>query len=635
MDFFAHQARARRNTARLVALFAVAVLVIIIAINGVVALVVPPGITSVAWVSIATGLPIVLASWWRIRQLRGGGGQIARQAGAAFVPADTADPLLRRYRNVAEEMAIAAGIPVPQLYVLDNEPGINAFAAGYSAADAAVVVTRGALERLNRDELQGVVAHEYAHVLNGDMRLNIQLMGWLYGILVVSLLGRWVLQQLPGMVSWRSRNWLPMVLLLMLAGLLAMAIGSLGVLCGRLIKAAVSREREWLADASAVQFTRQHRGLSGALKKIGALADGSQLKDRAAAEDVSHMLFGEGFAWSRWFATHPPLVQRIARLEPGFSGVQLNVLRRRWRDAAPVGLEEDRVMGLATSTPQPAATPVPVATPAQVSAQVGSPGSDDQQQARRLHAGLPSALTQAARDRGMAPALVLALVLDRRLPVARHQQQAISEVLGDTVAAMALQLWPAAQLLDDGQRLPLASLTFPALRSLPRPQLRQLQQAIDGLIHRDGQLVLFDYCLAQLMQRQVVQALDPAAHASFGRRRLGQVRQELATLLAVLAWQGHAGDEPAAQRAYLAGQAQLPSAVALPWSRPTGGVWLLDRIWDGLDALDPLAKQQVVEAVTATVLCDGRVAVAEAELLRLVCGVLHCPLPVHLEGLPG
>ena len=233
--------------------------------------------------------------------------------GGVPIASDTTDFNLRRLRNVVEEIAIASGVPVPKIYVLEHEAAINAFAAGYSPSDAVIAVTRGALDRLNRDELQGVIAHEFSHVLNGDMRLNIRLMGVLFGILMIGLIGRKILEH--GRFGGRNKG----AGAILVAALVAMIVGYVGLFFGRMIKAGVSRQRERLADASAVQFTRQTTGLAGALKKIGGLDEGSRLNERSNAEEVSHMLFGDGVGFRGLFATHPPLVERIQELEPQFT----------------------------------------------------------------------------------------------------------------------------------------------------------------------------------------------------------------------------------------------------------------------------------------------------------------------------
>ena len=337
MNFFEHQEAARKKTSLLVFYFVLAVAAIVAAVYlAVLAAFLfaekdrPGGLdVSLLWqpelfllVAVATLALVGGGSVYRIAALSGGGHTVAELLDGRPIDPNTTDPDERRVLNVVEEMAIASGTPVPPVYLLEDEEGINAFAAGYTPSDAVIGVTRGCVQSLTRDELQGVIAHEFSHILNGDMRLNIRLMGVLYGILMISITG-WFLFRITGGGSSRrddgdkkeGNNPLPLL------GLALYVIGYVGVFFARLIKAAVSRQREYLADASAVQFTRNPPGIAGALKKIGASADGSRVRD-AEAEEVSHMFFGEalGLAASNLMATHPPLADRIRRIDPSFDG---------------------------------------------------------------------------------------------------------------------------------------------------------------------------------------------------------------------------------------------------------------------------------------------------------------------------
>src|SRR5687768_5084193 len=342
MDFFARQSATRRQSRWMVFLFIIAVIAIVIAIDLVV-------VTSVAVLSLEDGgllasedlsltrYPIAvvvstivvlgtigISSLVRTVTLAAGGGKVAEQLGGTRVSADTTDPLRRRLRNVVEEMAIASGVPVPQVYVLDREAGINAFAAGYSPANAAIAVTRGALVNLDRDELQGVIAHEFSHVLNGDMRLSTRMIGLLFGLTVIAMVARTILRFAPRGGGGRKGG--GGILVIFLAAIVVLALGWIGLFFGRLIQAAVSRHRESLADASAVQFTRDPQGLRNALVKIGALGAGSRFAD-ADAEEVAHLLFAEGIR--RVFATHPPLVERIREIDPRFQPAEFDAVRKR------------------------------------------------------------------------------------------------------------------------------------------------------------------------------------------------------------------------------------------------------------------------------------------------------------------
>jgi Zn-dependent protease with chaperone function len=636
MNFFERQAAARRHASRLVLLFALAVLGIVLAVDLAALLAVgvfgdgDPGTATgvLVFFTLATLAVISLGSLYRIASLRDGGDAIALQLGATPVPEHTTDFNLRRLRNVVEEIAIASGVPVPRLYVLERESAINAFAAGYSPADAVVAVTRGALDRLNRDELQGVIAHEFSHILNGDMRLNIRLIGVLFGILMISLIGRKILEH--GRLADDSKG----ALAVFAAAAVAMLVGAVGLFFGRLIKAGVSRSRERLADASAVQFTRQASGLAGALKKIGGVGEGSRLAHRDDAEEVSHMLFGDGIGLSSWFATHPPLVERIQALEPGFRADQLDQLRLAWHAHPPNGLDEDARLGLAgpsaTPPPLPPATQRQAVAPAQVTQQVAHPGLDDYRRADTIAAQMPEGVRTLAAQRDAVIPLVLALLFDERSDVAQRQSAEISARLGKHASLEVRRLHQEhISTLHPMLRLPLAALAFPVLRLRPRPDLDLLLDAANAMVYADTQVSLFEYCLARLLTVQVRESLDPARYARFGRTRLDGVRGEVATLLAVVAQYGH-GEPESARRAYLAGMQRVLPRENAGYVPRDNGVLALDDVWAPLDALEPLAKQLLVEAVTAAVSHDGRMDVAEAELLRTICGVLHCPLPPML-----
>ena len=635
MNFFEQQAAARRMSIRLIVLFGLAVAGIVAAVDFAAWVAYggnvdkQPGEVGALLVfsSFATLAIIGLGSLYRIASLRGGGEPVALQFGGVPVPEDTTDFNLRRLRNVVEEIAIASGVPVPKIYVLEHESAINAFAAGYSPSDAVVAVTRGALDRLNRDELQGVIAHEFSHILNGDMRLNIRLIGVLFGILMLGLIGRKVLQ-----FGGRSRD-SKGTAAIMIAALIAMIVGYIGLFFGRMIKAGVSRTRESLADASAVQFTRQTQGLAGALKKIAGLEAGSKLNDRADAEEASHMLFGDGIGFSGLFATHPPLLQRIQALEPQFRADQLDALQRRWLASPPSGIEEDARLGLDSG--RAGTLPTDGAhfdvTPPMVVAQVAQPAPDDYRRADAIVSAIPDALRALAAQRESVMSLVLALLLDDAPAIAARQHAEIAARLGAPVAtdAEALHVGALAHL-HPMLRLPLAALAFPVLRLRPRPQLDVFMDTVDAVVHADDKVSLFEYCLGRLLQTQLRESLDPSRYARQGRRKLSAMRSEISALLCVVAQAGSDSAEDA-RRAYIAGIQRILPSDYLPYLARADVASALDPVWEPLDALDPLAKQALIESITAAISLDNQVTVAESELLRTICAVLHCPLPPMLE----
>ncbi|MCZ7419754.1 M48 family metallopeptidase [Verrucosispora sp. WMMA2121] len=668
MNFFERQRQVRRLSTRLVLLFVLAVVGIVVVVN-VAALVAFNATTAdpgqlagfIAMVTVATLAAIGLAALVRTLALRGGGGKVARELGGVPVPANTTDPELRRLRNVVEEMALASGVPVPEVYVLPEETAINAFAAGWTPSDAAVAVTRGALQRLNRDELQGVIAHEFSHVVNGDMRLNIRLMGLLFGILFLTVIGRGLAR--AGVIGGgrsRGNNSGGSAAPLALVGLALLVAGYVGVLAGRLIQASVSRQREYLADASAVQYTRQTRGIAGALKKIGGLSDGSELKS-PKRDEVGHMLFGEA-ARTSWFATHPPLTDRIKALEPSFDPAELQQLSRRWAAAPPSGRQEDVALGLApagapdrpdtAARPDTADRPVeagrarparprsPVGggrirvAPGEVLDRVAAPTATAYTHAAAILDRIPDPLLDRARDRQAAVPLLLGLLLSAEPEVRQHQYAAVAQRHGQHLADAALRAADDLVELPAELRLPLAELAFPALRDRPDPEVESLLAAVFTLIQADGAINVTEYCLSRLLLAELEESLRPDSRWRTDRRKLTDARSAAAALLAILAQVGHP-DRGEAERAYRAGVGSLLPGTNLPYAPPENGVLALETAWPVLDGLRPGDKERLVAATVAVISHDGMMTVPEIELLRTICGLLHCPLPPMVGDVTG
>ncbi len=648
MNFFAHQDQARRQTRRMLWLFAFSVAAIVAAIDFVLVVALDIGNASHAndgasWgalfvVSAFVVMVIGLGSLYRTASLRGGGGVVARELGAVPVPSDTGNFTYRRLRNVVEELAIAAGVPVPEIYVLEDEAGINAFASGYAPTDAAVTVTRGALDKLTREELQGVIGHEFSHILNGDMRLNIRLIGIVFGILVVATIGRKIAEI---SARGRSRDSGGIVFV----GIALLAVGYIGVVFARIIKASISRQREFLADASAVQFTRQTEGIAGALKKLGGLAEGSRLASRDT-EEVAHMLFGDGVGYSALFATHPPLGARILRLDPAFRAAEFQAIAAAWSqpnrvvegesDRADISISGFAPAVAAATMRQAPASVLPSAdadvhlSPHAVVHQVGNPGNDDRVGARQINTTMPDRLREAARQPEQAMALIFALLLNDETDIRASQLDLLRTHYDAGTCAVAGDLATHVAELHPMQRLPLAALAFPALRRRPRTQLVAFMAVLQQLIDADGRVTLDEYCLARLIGLQVMDSLNPAATQVIGRTKLPDVVAELGDVLAIVAKYGH-DDAVAAQRAYVLGLQEVLPDVPARYAPPGEWAAALDRALPKLDLLAPAGKELVVRALTRAISADGVVSVTEAELLRTICAALHCPLPPLLQ----
>jgi Zn-dependent protease with chaperone function len=633
MNFFARQDQARRASRRLVLLFGLAVLAVVAAVDFVVFMLMRQGEARtlgyappladwlamhprmVVGTTLAVLAIIAVASFYKTMVLGGGGAVVARSLGGVRISADTTDPLQRRLLNVVEEMAIASGVPMPEVYLLEQESGINAFAAGHNTSNAAIGVTRGALTALNRSELQGVIAHEFSHILNGDMRLNVRLMGLLFGLLMIALIGRTVLRGATRVRGDRKGG----VMIVVLIALAVLVIGYVGLFFGRLIQAAVSRSRESLADASAVQFTRDPGGLRGALVKIGASSAGSRVGN-PEVEEVAHMLFAPGM--NRLFATHPTLVDRLKAIDPRFDPKEIDGARARMTAQAAAVEVEPR--SAAKVGGRSSVIDLPAAAPAMVAGLVGNPGAAHMQLAREIRESLPETIVTAGRHPQSARALLLALALDSNPEIRARQKQAIALRLTSEVAAVTGALEPHVDALEPEQRIPALMRGFPALRQLTREERVQVLACLNGMLPRDGNVALHAYVLRKLAQMHMRDDLNPGARAS--RLTLQAVQKDAQVLFSVLAQHGHS-DATGARRAYEVGMHHL-----FPRERPAYGLtgpWAaaLDGALSRLDQLAPIAKEQLVEAMVATVTHDQQLTLGEAELLRAVCASLHCPLP--------
>ena len=641
MDFFEQQDRARRRSRWLIVLFLVAVAGIASGVTIVIALLAHAlgsdgssiAMPDITWLSTNRDLLLVcalgtitiigLASWFRLIQLRQGGGTVASSLGGTIVLSEDADPLRRRLYNVVEEIAIAASIPVPSVYVLEGESAINAFAAGHTTSDAAVAVTRGALEQLSRDELQGVIGHEFSHILNGDMGLNIRLMGFLFGILVVNLIGR-AMTRTGGrrrVTTSTSRSRGSGIILL--AGLALLILGYIGVLIGRMIQAAVSRQREFLADASAVQFTRQAAGLADALKKIGGLHDQSWLVS-PRAEEVSHMLFASGRRGiAGLFATHPPLKDRIRKLQPY---VRVSAV------ADGAGTVDTAVGYVGPAGAEPVAAIAAVAglagmAESSVVARVGAPDEADLTFASHLRSMLPDDLWKAAHSRDGALPVLLALVIDQDKSVRRRQRTIIVLRFGAAVANEVEELAVSASAVRPGIRLSVADIAFPAIRSMPQARREFVLDTINQLIDVDGEIDAFEAALAGSLTARISD-LDSVSN----RRKTGKREATLAAVrvLATLAIHGH-DSRPAAELAFragidaLGGDMDVPDATPLPTKAPPTEAMV--RSLRVLDKLSMDGKKHLVGALAKTAASDGRIDERELAILRGVCNALHCPIP--------
>ncbi len=662
MDFFEAQAAAHRTTLRLIGLFIGAVLALVALTIFVVAAVIaynmpPAGIITFDKIlyalspglifGIAGGViaVVVIASVFRHLSLSRGGRAIAESLGGHQLPPNSTDADERRLLNVVEEMAIAAGLPVPPVYVID-EDGINAFAAGYGPDDAVIGLTRGAMELLDRDELQGVIGHEFSHILNGDMRLNIRLMSVLFGILVIGVVGRSLVMSRPRRVGMASgggrRGGVAQVAVL---GLALMLLGYIGTFFGNLIKAAVSRQREFLADASAVQFTRNPTGIAGALRKIGALSASSRIRD-GRADEMSHMFFGPvtGRSLFAGMATHPPLEARIRAVDPAWDG-NYPVIRRPERSEGVV-TDTDRKFAAATragmGVPDPLADVTRDLPPGagavlggvvaagvlagSASARIGQVTPDDVEEAHALIDGIPQPLYEAAHDPYGARAMIYTLLLAADADLRARQRALLAEKAEPGVPALIDDLLSARDAMPAGLRLTLLQIAMPALKSLSEAQYRRFIDTLTALIRSDGSIHAFEWVLHQVLLKELRPHFEGVVRRRGGKRSIDSLQAAAVTLLSTLARAGQ-DDLAEARAAFAAAATELgldPDAFEAEDDR---NMARLSAAMRELRQLHPLAQPRLLKGCIQCVQHSGRILDAERDLLHGIAAALDCPLP--------
>lgn len=623
MNFFEAQERARKSSRLLVWWFVLAVIgvILVIYLCAIVAWQMnrsnPEGIYVVTKLShltwwdpglflcttVITGSVILTGSLTKLSQLSGGGNIVAKNLGGRAVEPDTTNLYERRLLNVVEEMAIASGVPIPEVWIMDDESGINAFAAGTDPANAVVAVTRGTLERLNRAELQGVIAHEFSHILNGDMKLNIRLMGWIFGLVMISVVGRFLMESIRHFRGSRdSKNSGGLILALLVGGLILWLVGSVGVLFARMIQAAISRQREFLADASAVQFTRLPDGIAGALKKIGGFPEHGRIKAPAAAE-ARHMFFA-GSSLNSLMATHPPLEQRIKAIDPSWNGTMLeaNPIKSKQEFYGAMGFagqgEEDVVSDSTVSMVEE----LELAEVSKTHELVGNEGGAlSKDHAKSLLLGLLVAPNesgfQIAKD-----------VLSSR----GYDVSQISQVTG----------WSEKMVSKSSvEKLTMVDLSLAWLRRMSADEAREFVATTQLLIEADGQIDMFEFMLQQVIRRHVEIGLGLVSVPAMKFRKLADIEVEMMNVLS--AFGKVSGGEGVLEKAF---QEYREHTGQEPYQTEVG----LNQVAEALgrmNASTPLVKQQILRLCTLVVIADGKVNDAETELLRATAEAIGAPIP--------
>ena len=643
MNFFESQDRVSRNTTLLVVLFVLAVVALIIMTNVLIVIVfgfidsqqLRDGETltrQMDWktfAAVGAGVSVVVlaGSLYKIMALSAGGKVVAESLSGQLIARNTQDLNQRKLLDVVEEMAIASGTPAPPVYLLANERGINAFAAGLSPRDAVIGVTQGAIERLSREQLQGVIAHEFSHIFNGDMRLNIRLMGALNGILILGMLGYYLLYSASFSGRRRGNDKGGGGILALAIGL--MAIGFAGTFFGALIRAAVSRQREYLADASAVQFTRNPNGIAGALKRIGGLEAGSRVENPGAPE-VSHAFFAQGISgfMQMLSATHPPLAKRILRIDPQWDGKFDSSDRP---DAARVEVQAGEAK---TMTRQAAVNKVgafaagaAVADVMTAMDRIGNPKQEAVDYARSLLSELPVVIKEAAREPHGARAIIYSMLLDKGQKVRARQLKQLQDYADPDVYALTLTLTPRMDDLDIKFRLPVIDIAIPALKQLSLSQYKSFRGNLIALIEMDSRVDLLEWSLQKILFRHLDGQFFKPAPMKARYSDPGRLKKEIELVLSVMARAG-AQDQSEVEGAFGASVQALESSGLALLAKDQIRIADLDLALGKLDQLKPLAKYRLLKACVASIWHDQRATAVEVELFRVFAAVLDCPVPL-------
>jgi Zn-dependent protease with chaperone function len=670
-QFFERQEAQRKYTSWLVGAFVVAMLLVVLVINLVVILGLggnPARVwryepSVIVWVTIIALGTMLIASWHRSSQLRDGGAAVARALGGVAVNANDGDLKRQRLVNVVEEMAIAARIRKPQVFVLPNESGINAFAAGHSPDEAAVAVTQGALDALDRDQLQAVIGHEFSHILNGDMKINMRLTAWIFGLCVITdLAQRFMRKGGNGRSAGRLR-------------LMAMGIflaGSAGMFAGRLLQAAVSRRREHLADASSVQFTRNPQALQSAFIIMAANASGTRL-DHEGSAGVAHMFFASGQpSWmsklgNSWFATHPPLEERVRAIDSRVTPLKFRTLvsdeRRKMTsraaapaDAAPAEDASDAGGAMPASPMVAMAMPAMPVTPAKP---VSAPPADSHDSG--MHLTLEKPVLAETMPTGVRMVSGRALppdVLRNRL--SQDQQAAISslvarvETSGVVVQAtfvatmlssepakwrtqltrlaplLGIELFKATQAqiariaeLAPASRLPLLTDLFTLLDGMEpadRKRLRAIARAFAPTVATGDML---RYSLTRMLEKRLAKATEEATPVPLPERAPAVCE------IYVALSQCRFGAGKQGQNAYRAGlMGMLPPQKWAPYPEALVTPAALDATLAALAQIHPTGRRSLSEGMARVIAVGGRLTVPQVDLLRGVCMVVDCPVPL-------
>ncbi len=633
MDFFENQEKARRKTGLLVFYYCLAVLFIVAGVYSVLILLLsmlnsqegyevygfwhPELLAGAATVTL---LIIAAGTLYKVHQLSRGGKSVAELLGGRPANPQSEDKKEHILLNVVEEMAIASGMQIPRVYILDNEKSINAFAAGFNTDDAVIGVTRGALEKFSRDELQGVIAHEFSHIINGDMRLNIKLMGVLHGILIISFIGFAVLRStlFRSTRRRRSRSSREGTIAIVILGIALIIIGYVGVFFGNIIKSAISRQREYLADSAAVQYTRNPSGIKGALKKIARIAKGSEIEN-SHAQEASHLFFSNGIssAIMNLMSTHPPINERIKRIDPGFSGETKADLSHLQADSPVKGFAGGGSFAVDTE---------------KVKSSVGKTNPENLAYAGKIMRGIKDPVVNAAHKLPHAKAVVYSLLLSNNLPVREKQLTLINSQSEKQVIETIKEIKHQITELPPEYRIPLLDISIATLKEMEPEDFPDFKNTILRLVDADGKISLFEYTVKTMLLRHLEYSFSKPSSPQVKYRSIKSLNEEVRIILSALA---HHGVDDKKMRAEAFSKASsrlgLPASLTMiPLEKCT--LEEFDKSLKKVEKSSPNLKRVIIYACAECVTADGVVTLKQYEMLRAAADAAGCPFPPLAPG---
>ncbi len=634
MNFFEYQEQARRSSRYLVVLFLIATLLIIGFLDLVISSFyllssqrigmqysdIPLSVH--AWVSGSIAIFILLVSLFRLLSIRKGGYKVAEALGGRRLTASKNSSEELRLLNIVEEMAIAAGTETPVVYVLEDS-AINAFAAGLTTHDAVIGVTRGAIDLLNREEMQGVIAHEFSHILNGDMRLNLQMIGVLFGITFISYMGNQIIR-----TGARSKDSAPLVIV----GVCTIIIGFVGIFFASMIKAAISRQREYLADASAVQYTRNNLGIANALKKIGGWTIGSHLAAPKASE-YSHFYIADGVSMIArgLFETHPPLKARISRIDPQWDGefplvkrtrqqIMDHHKRKKVSDAQSFKTSAKHIFNAENNAN------VSVAAITSAIALTGMPNMDHVQYAQNMLSDIPSNLLRDIHQPLNAYAIVLLLLIHNDIDNWEKRIAGIDKDMSKIIMSILREHVPIIKGLPIKYRLPLLELAMPALKSLSVARQGIFKKDVIKTLQSNNKIELWEWSLYRIIRLSLNQPEPTTAKYS----RFSQVKNECELILATISHLG-SKDKTKQQSAFYTAAAHLGLQTSSP-EKFTLSTSALRQALQKVAQLRPLLKPRFLKALVLAVQSNDEIEVEEVELIRAISESIDCPMPPILSN---